>query len=185
MTISVLTCCQPKIGASTLSIFMRMRLSLDVVRAAESIYVGSDDGQLKTYRDLSLVLRADHYANIRLSSGEGINKFDIDFTISTRWKTGKELDEDLTEEDIGFLFHTENNGKPRIHGGAIWPLGSFPEALGRPGTIGSVSILLSNVETIPEYAPPFEWGLNRPDILRINSIQLSVVRSTPQQEAED
>lgn len=165
-------------GVSTLSIFMHMSFNLAVIRAAESVYLGSDEGQLKTHRDLHLVLRADSYANICLISGERINKFDIDFTISTRWKNGKELDQDLDPDDIGFFCHTEDkDGKPAIHGGAIWLFNSFPEALADPKAVSNVSVLLANVQTIPEYALPFQWGLNRPNILLIKSIEISVARN--------
>ena len=172
-----------KYGASTLSILIPVQLNLDVVRAAESIFVGSHNGQLTTYRNLNLVLRADHRTKICLTAGDSINKFDIDFTISTKWKIGKELDKDLTDEDIGFLCHTKDGRDSFIHGRAIWPLESFPEGLWCSGTIGSISLELSNLEEIPEYAPSFKWDLSRPNILKINSIQLSVARSTQQEES--
>jgi hypothetical protein len=160
---------------------MPMQLNFDVSRVVESMFVGTNGEKFSKYRDLSLVLRADHYAKICLTSGENINNFDIDFMISTKWNTGQELDGDLKEDEIGFLCHTKEGGSPYIHGGAIWLLDSFPEGLGSPGMLSTISLTLSNVETIADYAPSFEWGLNRPNILRISSIKLSVVRSLTKQ----
>lgn len=156
-----------------MSIFVGMHINLDVVSASESAYVGIADGVLTTYRKLNLILCPEMETMIVLSSGRKVHATHIAFTISTKWKTGKDMDDELTSNDIGFLFHAERDGEPYVHGATIWPLTSFP-SLSDNAKRRSVSLVLSNLEAIPEYAPPFHWGTGNPNILRIASLEFSI-----------
>lgn len=150
---------------------------LSVAQVSATMSVHGEDGILKASESFSLVLRASHDANIILSTGERLADVDVHLTLSTRWRTAAELDKDLTNEDVGFLAHAEGErGEPFVHGGALLSNTDIMAALLSAGTKGKVKLVLPSVPFADNKDAPFLWGRNRPNMLRISHLEVSVLR---------
>lgn len=139
--------------------------------------VHGENGILKASESFALVLRASHDTTIVLSTGESLAEVDVHLTLSTRWRTAPELDKDLTNEDVGFLAHTEGErGEPFVHGGALLSSTSVMAALLSAGAKGTITLVLPSVPIADSWAAQFVWGRNRPNMLRIGHLEVSVFR---------
>lgn len=168
-----------------MSVFIPMTLDFEIVSSSESICFSVENGEQVVERSFNLVLRPDLETQIELDSGESLSCFDVNLTLLTKFKKPGELDADLSTDEIGYVCYTENNGKPFLGGGVIWPLDSLPGGMGSVNTTGRVQLTISNLEAIPEYAPPFAWGKNRQNALHIRAIQLSCVSVTNRQNRQE
>ena len=152
-------------------------LRLSVIQASATMSLHGEDGISKSSESFSLVLRATRDANIALSTGERLADVDVHLTLSTKWRTAQELDKDLTNEDVGFLAHTEGErGEPFVHGGALLSNTAVIAKLLSVGTDGTVTLVLPSVPITDKNDAPFEWGRNRPNMLRISHLEVSVLR---------
>ncbi|UVS60028.1 MULTISPECIES: hypothetical protein [Nitrosomonas] len=80
----------------------------------------SESGNTISSESFSLVLRPAPDTNMVLSSGEQLGDIEIHLTLSTKWRTANELDRDLTDDDVGFLAHTQGErSEPFVHGAAL------------------------------------------------------------------
>lgn len=158
-----------------MSVLIPMTLYFEVERLSESIDFTIENGDQIINRRFNLVLRPELESKIKLDSGKSLSCFDVHLTLFTKFKKPEELDADLTTDEIGYLCNTEENRKPILSGGVIWPLDSLPWGMTSVNTVGRVHLTISNLEVIPEYAPPFVWGKNRQNALHIKAIQLGCV----------
>jgi hypothetical protein len=131
-----------------------------------------ESGSTISSESFSLVLRcADRDTNVVLSSGEQLVDIEIHLTLSTKWRTANELDQDLTDGDVGFLVHSQRErGKPFIHGAALLRDTTVVGALLSRGAEGRVMLVLPSIPLTDE---PFVWGTSRPNMLRISRLELS------------
>lgn len=158
-------------------------LRMSVVQASATMSLHGEGGILKSSESYSLVLRATGAANIVLSTGERLADVDVHLTLSTKWRTAQDLDKDLTNEDIGFLAHTEGEqGEPFLHGCALLSNTTVISAL-LSGTDGTVTLVLPTVPIADKKDEPFEWGRNRPNMLRISNLDVSILRGEGTQSA--
>ena len=149
-------------------------LHLSVARASATMSLHSESGSAISSESFSLVLRAAPDTNVVLSSGEQLVDIEIHLTLSTRWRTANELDRDLTDDDVGFLAHTQGErGEPFIHGAALLRDTTVVGALLSRGTEGRVKLVLPSVPIKERTDAPFVWGTNRPNMLRISHLELS------------
>jgi hypothetical protein len=152
-------------------------LYLSVLRVSANTSLHSDGGSLKSSESWSLVLRASPDTNVVLSTGQRLAAVDIHLTLSTKWRTAQELDRDLTPEDVGFLAHTEGErGEPFVHGGALLSSTAIVNALLGADTVGKVEIVLPTVPFEDKKNNPYVWGRNRPNMLRISHLEVSILR---------
>lgn len=150
-------------------------LHLSVVRASGTMSLDSESDSAISSESFSLVLRAAHDTNVVLSSGEQLADVEIHLTLSTKWRTANELDQDLTNDDVGFLAHTNGErGEPFVHGAALLADTTVVGALLAIGTEGRVKLVLSSVPIGERTEAPFVWGTNRPNMLRISHLEVSV-----------
>lgn len=151
------------------------QLCLTVNRAAVRTSYYREDGTTKSLESFDLVLRAHGDTNIVLSSGELLADIEIHFTLSTKRQMPAELDRDLEDEDVGFLVHTEGErGEPLVHGAALLPDSGLAAALLPRAVDGTVTLILPAITPNAQTNTPFVWGKNRPHMLRIVRIDLSV-----------
>jgi hypothetical protein len=123
-----------------------------------------------------LVLRAAPDTNIVLSTGQLLAAVDIHLSLSTKWRTAQELDPDLAPEDVGFLAHIEGErSEPFVHGSALLSGTKIVNALLGVGTVGKVKMVLPNVPFEDRKEHPYVWGRNRPRMLRIGHLEISVL----------
>ena len=126
----------------------------------------------------SLVLRASRETNIVLSTGQQLADVDVHFTLFTKWKTGPDLDQDLENDDVGFLAHIEGErGAPFVHGGALLLSKTVVAALLCVGTHGKVKATLPTVPFENRKDAPYIWGTNKSNMLRISHLEISATRS--------
>jgi len=152
-------------------------LRLSVVQAVATMSLHGEDGISNSSESFSLVLRATRDSDIALSTGERLANVDVHLTLSTKWRTAQELDRDLSNEDVGFLAHTEGErGEPFVHGGALLSNTTVIAALLSVGTHGTVTLVLPSVPITDKKDSPFVWGWNRPNMLRISHLEVSVLR---------
>ena len=150
-------------------------LRLSVIQASATMSLHGEDGISKSSESFSLVLRATRDANIALSTGERLADVEIHLTLSTKWRTANELDQDLTNVDVGFLAHTKGErGEPFVHGVALLADTTVVGALLSKDTKGRVKLVLSSVPIGERTEAPFIWGTNRPNMLRISHLEVSV-----------
>lgn len=160
-----------------MNIVFPTHLRLLVVQASATMSLLGEDGISRSSESFSLVLRATHDTNVALSTGERLSDVDVHLTLSTKWRTPQELDKDLTNEDVGFLAHTEGErGEPFVHGGALLSNTTVVAALLSAGTDGTVTLVLPTVPITNKKEAPFVWGRNRLNMLRINHLEVSVHR---------
>lgn len=152
-------------------------LYLPVVRASATMSLHSEGGAVRSSESFSLVLRAPHDANIVLSTGQQLAEIEIHLTLSIKWRTAHELDQDLAADDIGFLAHTEGDrGEPFVHGAVLLSNTTVIAALLSGSVEGRVKLVLPSIPSHEKNAP-FVWGRNRPNMLRISHLEVSVIRT--------
>lgn len=103
----------------------------------------------------------------------GVSEVDVHLTLSTCWRTGPELDDDLTDEDVGYLCHSEG---PFVGGGALAPQTSVLASLLIPGVSGTVKLVLPTVPFRQRNHESYVWGHERPHALRVSHVEVSAVR---------
>jgi hypothetical protein len=151
-------------------------LFLSVVRSKATMSLSVGSGEPASSESFSLVLRAARDTNIVLSSGQRLNEFDIHFTFLSKCRNGPELDRDLSMDDVGFLTHAQGErGEPYIHGMALLINSRIIRLLLSPGVSGTVSLTLPTVPFSESTDRPYVWEKNRPNMLRINHIEISAI----------
>jgi hypothetical protein len=139
--------------------------------------VNVEGGTTRCAESFALVLRSDSDTNIVLSTGESLSEVDVHLTLSTKWRTGPEIDEDLTDEDVGFLCHSEGEGNtPFVGGGALLLQTSILASLLAPGVSGTVKLTLPTVPFKQSNEPPYVWGHDRTHFLRVSHVEVSALR---------
>ncbi|WP_430231954.1 hypothetical protein [Nitrosomonas communis] len=134
----------------------------------------SESGNTISSESFSLVLRLAPDTNMVLSSGEQLGDIEIHLTLSSKWRTANELDRDLTDDDVGFLAHTQGErSKPFVHGAALLRDTTVVGALLSRGAEGRVKLVLPSVPIKEITDTSFVWGTNRPNMLRISHLELS------------
>jgi hypothetical protein len=151
-------------------------LYLSVIRTSATMSLHMEGGTLRSEESFSLVLRASQGTNVVLSSGEKLADVDVHLTLSTKCRIAQELDRDLLIDDIGFLAHTEGElGKPFVHGCALLTDTAVVASLLSAGTKGRVSLVSPSVPFEDSKDTPYVWGKNRPNMLRISHLHVSVL----------
>ncbi len=148
----------------------------DVIHAAASVQMRRADGRFVAHQKLSLVLRSERGTQIKLSSGEALDTFDIDFSLSTQWSAPQDLD--LSADAAGYLFHKgsdSSGGRPRIHGAGIWPFDTFPTLLFLPDLKKGITLTLGNVPISLDSHESFNWKSGREHMIMIAGMGISVV----------
>jgi hypothetical protein len=154
-------------------------ISLSVIRTVAEISLCVEGDTPRSSERFDLVLRASSDTNIVLSTGHRLADVDIHLMLSTEWRTAQELDRDLTISDVGFLTHTlGERGEPFVHGIALLfnTNTAAVASLLYPGVSGKVRLGLPTVPFEDRKDAPYVWGRNRPYMLRISHLALSVIR---------
>lgn len=153
-------------------------LYLSVINASATTSLNAAGDTSKSSESWSLVLRSSPDTNIVLSTGHRLADIDIHFTLSTKWRTRQELDRDLAPDAVGFLSHNEGEqGEPFVHGEALLLNTTIVAALLSTGITGKVRMEIPTVPFVDGEKVPFVWGSNRPNMLHISHIEISVLRS--------
>jgi len=147
-----------------------------VISAAGTLSLVGGEGVQLSSEKYSLVLRVSSSSDIVLSTGERLGDVDIHLLLSPMYKIAKEIDEDLTIEDIGFIVHVEESGVPFIHGTALLQDSTVVASLLSKGTRGS-GILFICEGNSKQFKPPFVWGKYRQNMLHIRSLEICVTQA--------
>ncbi|WP_232428915.1 hypothetical protein [Aromatoleum toluclasticum] len=119
-----------------------------------------------------------------LSTGQRLADVDIHLTLFTKYRNAQELDRDLKTDDVGFLAHTEGEyGAPFVHGAALLFNTTAVAALLSDGMCGKVRMGLPTVPFNDSKDAPYMWDKNRPNMLRISDLEISVFRGEGVQSA--
>lgn len=129
-------------------------------------------------------MRADNYAKIDLSNGKPINHYDVLFSLSTKFKTAKDIDADFNENEIGFLVYSDDKNEISIHGLAVWPYDTFIEGICNPDLKAYLSLTLANQEVVHDYAPSIIWKPHRDGAFRLSALDISVVRNKDESDSD-
>ena len=130
------------------------------------------------YEEYRLILRAINCTNIILDSGEHLSEVDINFTLSSKYKSSKEINRELTEDDLGILVHIEDgDGSPFVHGKAPLIDRTVLQNLFNKGTKGYVTIQLPTVPFEDDTTKPYVLKKNIPNMLRISGLSVSSLRT--------
>lgn len=159
-------------------------LYLSVVRVSATMSLHVEAEAPQSSESYSLVLRASRDTNIVLSTGQRLADIDIHLTLSTKWRAAHELDRDLTIDDVGFLAHTEGDrGEPFVHGAVLLLNTAVVSSLLCAGTSGRVSLVLPAVPFEAKAEAPYIWEKNRPNMLRISNLEVTVLQGQSAQGA--
>lgn len=139
---------------------------------SEEVY--AEAGAVKVRSLYTISFQPDRRTMIELEDGTHISEYLIELSLFEDYKSGKQLDSELAEDEIGFLSNGQDEaGNTHLFGAVCWP-GSAASILALRGAKDAMAkIYVKNVETIPEYAPPHRWLRNRLGVLRIGSVSLS------------
>ena len=80
-------------------------------------------------------------------------------------------------DDVGFLAHCEGeHGAPFVHGAALLFNSTVIGSLLYSGMRGKVRLGLPTVPFEDSKDAPYVWGRNRPNMLRISDLEVSVYK---------
>lgn len=150
--------------------------NFDVVSGSASDEVTPAQGGLIVRRRLSLVLRAYADTEIQLVNGEPLSSIQTHLTLASDFKSGPELERELTPEDVGFMVQTaQTNGAPFVHGIVVWPDDgeTLPYYLLSPGIAGRVQLTIASLAQRLDYENPDVWETGRKAFLRLSSYSIS------------
>ena len=148
-----------------------------VVHVSAGMTAHAEGSTVRSSESFNLVLRADAGANIILCTSERLSEVDVHLTFSTRWRTGPEIDDDLTDRDVGFLSHSHGEGStPFVGGGALLLQTSVLASLLIPGVTGTVKLVLPTVPFEQDNERPYVWKHDRPHMLRVSNVEVSAIR---------
>lgn len=155
-----------------------MLVSFSVLHASILSEIEMRSGLPFVTSSLNLVLLADRDTKIQLVGGEHLSTIELHFSISSKWRSPKELNPDLTADDVGFLCHTrESNGNAFVHGSAVWPTNEpLPQFLLSDNLRRNVHFTIPSLSRVFESEPPYSWGTNREYGLRLSSICFSAMQ---------
>ncbi|MES9943407.1 MAG: hypothetical protein ABW080_00430 [Candidatus Thiodiazotropha sp.] len=151
-------------------------VSFNVLDISASMEMHIEEKAVVHYEEYQLILRAIKSTNIVLDSGKHLSDVDINLTLSSKFKSSKEIDRELTEDDLGFLAHIEDSdGSPFVHGTAPLIDRTVLQNLFNKGTKGYVTIQLPTVPFEDDTTRPYVFKKNRPNMLRISGLSVSSI----------